>query len=214
MSGLALTYANTGDRAAADKGSYLVDELARCQARARVAGFHEGYLSAFPESSFDRLERPSVKVSVAQLQIHKIHGLGRVRPARLGRELPRRWRAGAAGLGDWVGWRTARLSYPHMQRILTTEHGGIAESLTNLYRLTWDESYLHTAARFYQASVFDPLARGRGQPARAARQHHDPENDRLPADVGGNRGRPVSRDRGEFLADRHRAPLLRHRRHQ
>ena len=66
----------------------------------------------------------------------------------------------AARLGDWVGWRTGRLSYAHMQRILEIEHGGIAESLTNLYRLTWDESYLRTAERFYHAAVFDPLARG------------------------------------------------------
>ena len=47
-----------------------------------------------------------------------------------------------------------------MQRILETEYGGIAESLANLYRLTWDESYLRTAERFYHARVFDPLARG------------------------------------------------------
>ncbi len=56
MSGLAITYANTGHQAAADKGHYLVDQLTRCQARARRAGFHDGYLSAFPESFFDRLE--------------------------------------------------------------------------------------------------------------------------------------------------------------
>jgi hypothetical protein len=66
----------------------------------------------------------------------------------------------AARLGGWVGWRTGRLSYRHMQRILAVEHGGIAESLANLYRLTWDESYLRTAERFYDAQVFDPLARG------------------------------------------------------
>ena len=42
MSGLALTYANTGNQAAADKGAYLVEQLARCQARDRAAGFHTG----------------------------------------------------------------------------------------------------------------------------------------------------------------------------
>ena len=36
MSGLALTYANTGNQAAADKGAYLVEQLARCQARDRA----------------------------------------------------------------------------------------------------------------------------------------------------------------------------------
>ena len=156
MSGLAITYANTGNQAAADKGAYLVDQMARFQARDRAAGFHDGYLSAFPETFFDRLEA-GLPVWSPYYMIHKLmaglidqHELaGNSRALEV-----------AARLGDWVGWRTARLSYPRMQRILETEHGGIAESLTNLYRLTWDESYLRTAERFYHARVFDPLARG------------------------------------------------------
>jgi len=154
MSGLALTYANTGNRAAAEKGSYLVDQLARCQARARSAGFHEGYLSAFPESFFDRLEQ-GLSVWAPYYMIHKImaglidqHELaGNARALEM-----------AAKLGDWVGWRTSRLSYAHMQQILEIEHGGLAESLTNLFRLTGDGRYLATAERFYHARVFDPLA--------------------------------------------------------
>ena len=156
MSGLALTYANTGNQAAADKGAYLVEQLAMYQARDRRAGFHDGYLSAFPETFFDRLEA-GLPVWSPYYMIHKImaglidqHELaGNARALEV-----------AARLGDWVGWRTGRLSYSHMQRILDTEHGGLAESLTNLYRLTWDESYLRTAERFYHARVFDPLARG------------------------------------------------------
>ncbi len=156
MSGLALTYANTGNQAAADKGAYLVEQLARYQARDRAAGFHDGYLSAFPETFFDRLEA-GLPVWSPYYMIHKImaglidqHELaGNTRALEV-----------AARLGDWVGWRTGRLSYSHMQRILNVEHGGLAESLTNLYRLTWDESYLRTAQRFYHARVFDPLARG------------------------------------------------------
>jgi len=156
MSGLALTYANTGNQAAADKGAYLVDQLARYQARGRAAGFHDGYLSAFPEAFFDRLEA-GLPVWSPYYMIHKLmaglidqHELaGNARALEV-----------AARLGDWVGWRTGRLSYAHMQRILNIEHGGLAESLTNLYRLTWDESYLRTAQRFYHARVFDPLARG------------------------------------------------------
>jgi hypothetical protein len=156
MSGLALTYASTGNQAAADKGAYLVDQLARYQARDRAAGFHDGYLSAFPETFFDRLEA-GLPVWSPYYMIHKLmaglidqHELtGNARALEV-----------AARLGDWVGWRTSRLSYAHMQRILETEHGGIAESLANLYRLTWDQSYLRTAERFYHARVFDPLAAG------------------------------------------------------
>ena len=50
LSGLALTYANTNDAAAKTRSRYLVSQLAALQARAATAGFHPGYLSAFPEA--------------------------------------------------------------------------------------------------------------------------------------------------------------------
>lgn len=56
LSGLALAHAGTGDTALRDKGRALVAELAACQAASPAAGFGKGYLSAFPESFFDRLE--------------------------------------------------------------------------------------------------------------------------------------------------------------
>jgi hypothetical protein len=159
MSGLALTYANTGNPALADKGRYIVSQLARFQARAGTAGFHPGYLSAFPESYFDRLEA-GLSVWAPYYMIHKFlaglidqHELvGNTQALEV-----------AARLGDWVGWRTGRLSYAHMQQILQIEHGGIAESLANLFRLTGDASYLATAERFYHARVFDPLAQDQDQ---------------------------------------------------
>jgi DUF1680 family protein len=159
MSGLALTYANTGNRAAEEKGSYLVSELAQCQARSVVAGFNHGYLSAFPETFFDRLEA-GLDVWAPYYMIHKIMAglIDQYELAGNSQAL-----AVAASLGDWVGWRTSRLSYAHMQRILLIEHGGIAESLANLFRLTGDLAYLRTAERFYHALVFDPLAKGQDQ---------------------------------------------------
>ena len=56
MSGLALTDASTGNLAALDKGRYIVSQLAALQERAPSMGYSHGYLSAFPESYFDRLE--------------------------------------------------------------------------------------------------------------------------------------------------------------
>ncbi len=156
MSGLALSYASTGNPALAAKGSYLVNELARCQARSPGAGFHAGYLSAFPETFFDRLEA-GLPVWSPYYMIHKIMAglIDQYELAGNKQALPV-----AAALADWVSWRTARLPFPQMQRILQVEHGGIAESLANLARLTGDGSYLLTAERFYHARVFDPLAQG------------------------------------------------------
>ncbi|HEX3488942.1 MAG TPA: beta-L-arabinofuranosidase domain-containing protein, partial [Streptosporangiaceae bacterium] len=156
LSALALTYAGTASQAALDKGRYLVGQLAGFQARAGSAGFHRGYLSAFPESFFDRLEAGQ-PVWAPYYMIHK-YLAGLIDQYEL---------AGndqaievAAGLADWVCWRTGRLSYARMQQILTVEYGGIAEALANLYRLTGQHRYLVAARRFDDAAVLDPLARG------------------------------------------------------
>ena len=156
MSALALTYANTGNPDALARGRYLVGELAAMQARARQAGFHPGYLSAFPEVYFDWLEegRP---IWSPYYMIHKyLAGL-----------LDQYQLAGdplaldvAARLGDWVDWRTARLPYAQMQMVLQNEFGGLPEALANLYTITGRERYLAAAQRFYHAQVLDPLADG------------------------------------------------------
>jgi uncharacterized protein len=156
LSALALTYANTGNQAALARGRYVVSELSALQARARQAGFHPGYLSAFPEVFFDWLEQGRTVWSPYYM-IHK-YLAGLIDQYQL---------AGddqaldvARKLADWVDWRTSRLSYAHMQMVLQTEFGGLPEALANLYTITGAERYLATAQRFYHAQVLDPLADG------------------------------------------------------
>jgi DUF1680 family protein len=156
MSALALTYANTGDEAALARGQYLVSQLAACQARAPRAGFHPGYLSAFPEVYFDWMEAGQ-NVWSPYYMIHKyLAGLiDQFQLAGNAQALDV-----AIKLGDWVDWRTSRLSYAHMQAVLEYEYGGLPEALANLYAITGSERYLAAAQRFYHAQVFDPLADG------------------------------------------------------
>ena len=156
MSALALTYANTGNDEALARGRYLVGQLAALQARARLMGFHPGYLSAFPESFFDLLEEGQFVWSPYYM-IHK-YLAGLIDQYQL---------AGddqaldvAVKLGDWVDWRTARLPYAQMQMVLQYEFGGLPEALANLYTITGRERYLAAAQRFYHAQVLDPLADG------------------------------------------------------
>jgi DUF1680 family protein len=156
MSGLALTWANTGNREARDKGRYIVRELAALQGRAAAAGFNPGYLSAFPEEYFDRLEAGQ-PVWSPYYMIHK-YLAGFIDQYQLaGDEIALE---AAINLADWVGWRTGRLTYAHMQRVLEVEYGGLPESLANLYTITGNDQYLVTAQRFYHARVLDPMARG------------------------------------------------------
>ncbi|MEU5642705.1 glycoside hydrolase family 127 protein [Streptomyces milbemycinicus] len=159
LSGLALSYANTGDTALLDKGRKLVSALAACQAKSPAAGYGQGYLSAFPENFFDRLESGS-GVWAPYYTIHKIMA-GLVDQHRL---------AGNSEALDvverqaaWVDTRTGKLGYDQMQRVLQTEFGGMNEVLADLHAITGDTRWLRVAERFTHARVFDPLARNEDQ---------------------------------------------------
>ncbi len=156
LSALALTHANTGNDEALARGRYLVGQLAMLQARATQAGFHPGYLSAFPEYFFDWLEqgRP---VWSPYYMIHK-YLAGLIDQYQLAGDAQAL--DVAVRLGDWVDWRTARLPYAQMQMVLQTEFGGLPEALANLYAITGADRYLAAAQRFYHAQVLDPLAHG------------------------------------------------------
>ncbi|MFF0036229.1 beta-L-arabinofuranosidase domain-containing protein [Streptomyces mirabilis] len=155
LSGLALAHANTGERALRDKGHRLVAALAECQAASPAAGFGAGYLSAFPESFFDRLEA-GTGVWAPYYTIHKIMA-GLVEQHRLtgsGQALDVVLRQ-----AEWVDRRTEPLSHEQMQRVLETEFGGMNDVLADLHALTGDARWLAVAERFTHARVFDPLAR-------------------------------------------------------
>jgi uncharacterized protein len=156
LSGLALSYANTGNPRARAVGEYLVGQLAELQAIAPMAGYAPGYLSAFPESFFDLLEAGG-SVWSPYYMIHKYLAgmIDQYQLAGVGQALDV-----ATRLADWVDARTGRLSYAHMQRVLEVEFGGLPEALANLYSITGQKRYLTVAQRFYHARFLDPLAAG------------------------------------------------------
>ncbi|MFF1610010.1 beta-L-arabinofuranosidase domain-containing protein [Amycolatopsis sp. NPDC058278] len=154
LSGLAQAYANTGDTAYRTKGDYLVDALAACQAASPGRGFHAGYLSAFPENFFDRLEAGQ-SVWAPYYTLHKIMAglLDQYLLAGNQQALDVLLRKAA-----WTKARTDPLSVTQMQAALRTEFGGMPEVLTNLYQVTGDPGHLATAQRFDHAQILDPLA--------------------------------------------------------
>ncbi|ANZ41514.1 hypothetical protein BBK82_41750 [Lentzea guizhouensis] len=150
----AQAWAVLGDTTCRDKANRMVAELARCQANNAAAGFNAGYLSGFPESDFDAMEAGSPK-SVSYYALHKtLAGLLDVW-RYVGNTQARDVLLRMAG---WVDWRTARLSYSVMQRVLGTEFGGMNAVLADLYQQTGDARWLAAARRFDHAAVFDPLA--------------------------------------------------------
>jgi DUF1680 family protein len=158
MSGAAMAVAQTGDSTLRNNLNYLVAELAKCQANAVAAGAHEGYLSGFPQSDFDRLE--SGVFLVPWYTLHKVMA---------GLLDTYRWLGNdqaltvLLNLADWVDWRTGRLSYSQMQNQLNTEFGGMNDILAELYLLTNNARWLTVAQRFDHAAIYDPLANNQDQ---------------------------------------------------
>ncbi|MFF9489612.1 beta-L-arabinofuranosidase domain-containing protein [Streptomyces sp. NPDC014676] len=159
LSALAQAHAATGDRAYADKARALVSALAECQRAAPSAGFHRGYLSAFPEAVFDQLEAGG-KPWAPYYTLHKIMA-GLLDQYRL---------AGDAQALDvllemaaWAEARTAPLSRERMQSVLKVEFGGMNDVLARLYLVTGDPVHLRTARRFDHDELYAPLAAGRDE---------------------------------------------------
>ena len=146
-------YATTRDARIKSKADAIVAELAKCQARLG----EQGYLSAFPESSFDDLEqgRPAAVIWYA---LHKIMaGLLDAHEHLQNQQALDVLEKMAA----WVDWRTGRLPEDQMQRTLQTEFGGMNEVLANLSAVTKNPRYLEVAKRFDHHLVMDPASQGR-----------------------------------------------------
>lgn len=159
LSGLALTFAQTGDIFFRDKGAELVAALAECQAKSPSVGYNKGYLSAFEESMFDKLEA-GTGVWAPYYTIHKIMA-GLVAQYQLAGN--RQALDVVLQQGAWVDARTSKLTLDQMQRALQTEFGGMNDVLADLHEITGDPKWLEVAERFTHHRVFDPLARNEDQ---------------------------------------------------
>ena len=156
LSACSLMYAGTGDARFKARVDKIVAAFAECQAALAKNGSHGGYLSAFPESFIDRVERGQ-RVWAPWYTLHKIMaGL-----------LDASQQCGNAqaldvltNMADWVKFRVDRLPHEQMQKSLDTEHGGMNEVLANLYAVTGNTNYLQLSAAFNHEKVLDPLARG------------------------------------------------------
>ncbi|MEW6743059.1 MAG: glycoside hydrolase family 127 protein [Planctomycetota bacterium] len=150
LSACALIYAATGDDRLKDRADTVVAALAKCQ-----ESIGSGYLSAFPESFIDRVERRE-RVWAPWYTLHKIYAglldtyvhLGNSKALEV-----------AERMALWAKQRTGMLSDEAMQRMLDTEHGGMNETLANLYALTGKQEFLELALRFNHNSLIDPASR-------------------------------------------------------
>ncbi len=197
LSALALMYASTGDARFKARGDLMVAGLAKVQQASPSRGYHEGYLSAFPESLIDRVDARQ-RVWAPYYTLHKIMaGLLDMYQLAGNRQALDVVEKQAA----WVRYRMDRLSREQQQAMLMTEHGGMAEALANLYAATGNTEYLRVARTFDHAFILDPLAR------REDRLDGLHANTQIPKIIGAAReyemtGEPRYRDIATYFWDR------------
>ena len=167
LSACALMFAGTGDEELKAKADGMVAELAKCQ-----EALGGGYLSAFPESFWDRLEALDNVPWAAYYVIHKIMA-GMFDMYRLcGNDQALDVLQGMAG---YFGRRMERLSTWEIDRLLTVEFGGMSEVLHNLYSVTGDPEHLELAHTFDRAGFLGPLALEHDNLSRLHANTHIPE---------------------------------------
>src|SRR5262249_33264053 len=72
LSACALMYSSTGDERFKTRAQYIVAELAKAQQAMPSRGFNAGFLSAYPEEFFDRVDKQQQRVWAPYYTLHKI----------------------------------------------------------------------------------------------------------------------------------------------
>jgi DUF1680 family protein len=150
LSALAQVYATTDDTIIYQRLQYLMDELSLCQ-------FEDGYLSAFPEEFFDRVENGK-PVWVPWYTMHKIISslvtVYRYSKLELTYQI-------ASKLGDWVYHRTDKWTPEIHAKVLSVEYGGMNDCMYELYKITGKEEHRIAAHKFDEVTLFQPIHDGK-----------------------------------------------------
>jgi hypothetical protein len=160
LSACATLIAKNGDALLSKRISYMINELAGCQQK--MGG---RYLSAFPESEFDTLEKKYGGVWAPYYTFHKImQGLLDVYTLTGNKKAYQI----LLNMTDYVEARMSKLPEAEIEKILysaeanpTNEAGGMNEVLHNLYAVSKDPKHLKLAAVFDRKWFSQPLADGK-----------------------------------------------------
>jgi DUF1680 family protein len=163
LSACALMYQSTGDERFLERVNYIVDELEECQ----VAD-GQGYIGAFPDGK--RILEEEVAAGDIRSRGFDLNGIwvpyytehkvmsGLFDAYKLcGNEKALELNIRFA---DWLETVIGGLNDSLVQVMLHCEHGGINESLAELYAITQDEKYLEMSRIFHHKAILDSLAAG------------------------------------------------------
>lgn len=143
------SYGTTKDTYMYERILYIIEELSLCQ-------FESGYLSAFPEEFFDRVEN-EIPVWVPWYTMHKL--ISGLNVAYVYTKIPLALKI-VSTLGTWVFNRTSRWTSEIHAKVLAVEYGGMNDCMYELYQLTGDKNHLIAAHQFDEIELFKRIHAG------------------------------------------------------
>jgi len=163
LSACSMMYQTTGNKRFLERVNYIVAELKKLQDTDR-----QGYIGAFPKGKkilTEEVAKGNIRsqgfdlngIWVPFYTEHKM--MAGLRDAyrqcgnKVALDVEKRF-------ADWLEGIVSGLNDEQVQNMLRCEHGGIAETLADLYADTKDERYLKMSKLFYQKAILDPLKAG------------------------------------------------------
>lgn len=163
LSAMSMMYASTGDARLLKRIDYCLDALSECQEHegtGLIAGF-ERSRDLFSEIAEGDIRSQGFDLNGGWVPFYTLHkefaGLVDICnycPAATAKKAEKI----LVKFADWLYETVKDLSHDQMQTILHCEHGGMTESLADIYVITGDRKYLDLARRFDHDMILRPLA--------------------------------------------------------
>jgi len=159
LSACSLMYASTGDNRFKERVDYIVDDLEKIQ---QANG--DGYLMCVPrgkelfkEVSEGKIETQRFNLNGCWAPIYTLHKI--MSGLRDSYHLCSNQKAldVETKLADWLYNIIDDLNDVQMQKVMSCEHGGIAESLADLAADTGNSKYMQMAKKFHHKEMMDPM---------------------------------------------------------
>lgn len=166
LSALSMMYASTGNEELNNRIKYSINELDTCQ---QAFGLN-GLVAAFPEAKkvFTEIGNGDIRtegfdLNGAWVPLYTMHKLfaglidvynytGNTQAYKI-----------LIRLSEGLKKMLSNLSDEQIQKILICEHGGVNESLAEVYALTGNTKYLVLAQRLNHKVILEPLSQGRDE---------------------------------------------------
>lgn len=163
LTALSLAYAATGDKRLLERLNYMLNELERAQNKngnGYIGGVRNG------KALWDNIAKGDIRADLFALNdywvpwynLHKIYAGLRDAYIYTGSE---KAKAMLIGLGEWTIALTADLNDAQIEKMLTTEYGGMNEVLADMAAITGDKRYLNLAKQFSHKKILNPLLQER-----------------------------------------------------